>query len=90
MVYQPNIPLSTDKQRISQGDINTNFNDLDTIFDVDHVKFSDATGDAGKHEATTFVNRTDKVLAIPPVTTTQEMAVYVSNWRIIFTRWNRD
>ena len=53
MVYQPNIPLSTDKLRISQGDLNTNFGDLDTVFDVDHYKYSDATGDIGKHSQIT-------------------------------------
>ena len=78
MVYQPNIPLATDKIRISQGDINQNFQDLDSIFDVDHVKYSDATGDAGKHVYTTFVNLTDKGLA-SPTTSAEEMALYVKD-----------
>jgi hypothetical protein len=79
MVYNPNIPAAGDKLRVSQGQILENFSQADTLFDVDHVKFSDTTGDAGKHTATTFVNRTDKALTIPPTTSAQELAFYVKD-----------
>jgi len=79
MVYNPNIPGPNDKLRVSQGQILENFSQADTLFDVDHVKFSDTTGDAGKHTATTFVNRTDKALTIPPTTSAQELALYVKD-----------
>ena len=79
MVYNPNIPGPNDKLRESQGQILENFSQADTLFDVDHVKISDTTGDAGKHAATTFVNRTDKTLTIPPATSAQELAFYVKD-----------
>lgn len=56
MTYKPNIPLSTDKIRVSQGDLNTNFGQLDTVFDIDHVKYSDGTADKGKHKQVTIYN----------------------------------
>lgn len=79
MVFKPNIPAASDKLRVSQGEIQENFNKLNSIFDIDHVTYDDVTGDGGKHEATTFVNRTDKVLTIPPTTTAQELAFYVKD-----------
>lgn len=79
MVYNPSIPQPSDRLRISQSEILENFTELDNIFDVDHVKYSDITGDAGKHEASTFVNRTDKALVIPPATTSEELALFVKD-----------
>lgn len=78
MVYNPNIPLVTDDLSTSQSDIKNNFSTANTSFGVDHVTFSDLTGDSGKHSATTYVNLTDKVLPVP-TTTAQEIAMYVKD-----------
>ncbi len=52
MPYSPNIPLSTDLISSSQGDIQANFQALDTFLTVNHEGFSSA--DAGKHKFVTF------------------------------------
>lgn len=43
MTYTPGIPNSTDNISVSQGQIKTNFQQLDSIFDNDHYKWDDAT-----------------------------------------------
>ena len=78
MVFKSNIPQPTDKLRTSQSEVLENFSKLDSIFDVNHIKYSDTTGDAGKHTYTTFVNLTDKALA-SPTTSSEELAVYVKD-----------
>ena len=78
MVFKSNIPQPTDKLRTSQSEVLENFSKLDSIFDVNHIKYSDTTGDAGKHTYTTFVNLTDKALA-SPTTSSEELAIYVKD-----------
>lgn len=75
MVYKNSIPEASDKLKVSQADLKENFSQLDSLFDVDHVKFSDTSGDAGKHVYTNFVNLTGKGLA-SPTTSSTELAIY--------------
>ncbi|MCJ7616077.1 MAG: hypothetical protein MUO43_06020, partial [Desulfobacterales bacterium] len=79
MVYKASIPQPNDKLRISQAELLENFTKLDSVFEKDHITYSDITGDGGKHSATTFVNRTDKALPIPPTTGVKELAFYVKD-----------
>jgi len=66
MSYTPGIPLATDDPSVSQGQIKTNFEQLNTIFDIDHVAYDNATAaDRGEHNRITLVN----VIADPNQTT---------------------
>jgi hypothetical protein len=58
MTYNPNIPMANDIISQSQSQILTNFSQCDTLFDVDHVKFSDVVVPAnrGMHRQVTFQN----------------------------------
>lgn len=72
MSFNPNIPQSTDIPSQSQGEILTNFQQLNTVFDIDHVPFNDATvADRGKHDQSTYIE-----LAVDPTTAVDEVAVY--------------
>lgn len=72
MTYNPNIPQATDIISQSQGQILTNFNQANTIFDVDHITFDAvAAANRGKHDKSTYVE-----LAADPVTVFNEVAVY--------------
>jgi hypothetical protein len=53
MSYNANIPQATNIISSSQGQLLTNFSQLNTIFDVDHVTF-DATSNNGQHQQITF------------------------------------
>lgn len=71
MTYNPSIPQSSDLISQSQAQVLTNFSQLNTIFDVDHVTYNDATSaNRGKHDKSTYVEGSD------PVTSTNEVAVY--------------
>lgn len=51
MTYNPNIPQPNDRPAQSQGQILTNFTQLNTIFDENHVTFNNVTvADRGKHK----------------------------------------
>lgn len=50
MTYNPNIPNPTDLLSNSQGQIKTNFQQLDTVFGKNHYEFSNSSGPAGKHK----------------------------------------
>ena len=55
MTYNPNIPQSNDLISQSQGQFLTNFSQLNTIFDVDHVTYDNATvANRGLHRKVTF------------------------------------
>lgn len=48
--FNPNIPQGTDNLSVSQGQILNNFTQLNTIFDIDHYTYDDATTiDRGMH-----------------------------------------
>jgi hypothetical protein len=51
MTYSPTIPTALDALSQSQGDIQTNFAQINTIFQLNHVEFNNAVvGDRGKHK----------------------------------------
>ena len=52
MAYNPNIPGANDLPSVSQGQIQTNFADIQTLIDVNHVNF--ASSDRGKHKFITL------------------------------------
>lgn len=73
MSYNPNIPLSTDRPSQSQGQILTNFQQLDSIFAINHVTFDDATvANRGKHTYVTLIDET----ATPPTPSGTDIALY--------------
>jgi len=53
MVYYPNIPTNTEKPAQTQPKLSSNFTDLDTVFNDDHVGFSQAI-DRGEHRKVTI------------------------------------
>lgn len=65
--YNPNIPQSTDFLSQSQQDIQNNFQQADTSFDINHYAFSNVTANNGKHSYIEMVNE-----AILPVGLTDE------------------
>lgn len=75
MTYKPGTPLPTDRPSISQGDLKTNFGQLNTIFKANHFEYDWATvADRGKHRFVTFVKQ-----AADPVITGTDWATFVKN-----------
>lgn len=55
MTYNPNIPNATDRPSQSQDQLKTNFQQLNFVFEEDHVPFDAAIiGDRGKHKFVTL------------------------------------
>jgi hypothetical protein len=55
MTFLPNIPQAADDPAVSQGQILTNFQQLETVFDVDHVPYTIGVGaGAGYHDRVVF------------------------------------
>lgn len=74
MTFNPNIPGPNDIISQSQAQIQTNFSQADSIFDVNHVTFDDSSAaDRGKHRRSTYIEVTD------PVTAANEIAVYAKD-----------
>jgi hypothetical protein len=74
MTYSPTIPTALDALSQSQGDIQTNFAQINTIFQLNHVEFNNAVvGDRGKHKQVNL-----RAVALP-VTIAGEGALYVFN-----------
>lgn len=59
MTFDPNIPQPLDDLSVSQGDLLTNFGQLNTQFAVNHVPFNDSSSDKGKHKFVTYVEQAD-------------------------------
>lgn len=56
MTYNPAIPGPNDLIAQSQAQIQTNFSQADTIFDINHVTFDDATvASRGKHRKVDYI-----------------------------------
>jgi len=70
MSFNANIPLSTDDPSVSQGQILTNFQQLDTIFGNNHITFT-AGSNNGKHNFCQFPEQ-----GAAPATAVNENAVY--------------
>ena len=58
-MYNPDVPQPPDDLAVSQGDLLTNFGQLNTQFGINHVPFDDSSGDKGKHKFITFVEQAD-------------------------------
>ncbi len=75
MSYQPNIPQPNQLLSLSQVDILTNFNQLNSVFgNVDHVAYSPPITNSGKHNKSTYVQQ-----ASDPATAALEGAVYTKD-----------
>ncbi len=74
MTYNPDKPLPEDDLADSQGDLNTNFTQLNTQFAVNHVAFNDSGADKGKHKFVTFVEQ-----AADPESKGNEYLVYAKD-----------
>src|SRR3990167_465631 len=58
MTFSPSIPGSSDIISVSQGQIQTNFSQANTIFDTDHYAFDNATAaNRGKTRQTSFIDQ---------------------------------
>ena len=72
MSFNPNIPQSSNIPSQSQAQFLTNFGQLNTIFDVDHVTYNNATSaNRGKHDQSTYIDSSGD-----PTTSSNECAVY--------------
>ena len=74
MTFDPSIPQPTDFLDNSQGDLLTNYGQLNTQFGVNHVAFDDASADKGKHKFVTFVQQSDD-----PESNANEHLLYVKD-----------
>lgn len=72
LIFNPDIPLATDRPSQSQGEILQNFTSINDIWDVNHYTF--AEDDAGKHR---FVQMPQQ--AAKPVISATEMALYTKD-----------
>lgn len=70
-MFDPNIPQPRDLLSNSQGDLLTNFQQLNTQFGVNHVPFDDASADKGKHKFVTIVEQSND-----PETNVDEQIIY--------------
>lgn len=76
MTYTPGIPAPTDRPSVSQGQIRTNFTQLNTIFADNHYAFNDATvALRGKHRTVILQQQ-----AADPATTAQQGALYTKEY----------
>src|ERR1700683_3308310 len=55
-LFLPTIPQPNDNLDFSQGQLLSNNQGLDTVFGIDHYKFSDDSGDKGFHNKVTTPN----------------------------------
>lgn len=82
MTFNPNIPQATDLISVSQGQLLTNNQQLDTLFDIDHVTWDDATtADRGKHRAVHL-----KFQGSDPTTAADEGAIYTKTDDLFYRR----
>lgn len=72
MTYNPTIPQANDLISQSQGQIQTNFSQADTIFDANHYTFDNATvANRGKHRYSSYVEQ-----GSDPATAAGDVAIY--------------
>jgi len=71
MTYNKNIPQATDDLSVSQGEVQANFLQLNTSFEIDHYTFDDVSGDTGKHRTITTVDQ-----VTDPTTAAVEPRIY--------------
>lgn len=77
MTFDPNIPQPEDDMSLSQGDLLTNFSDLNIVYGSsgDHVALNAAT-DRGKHKKVTFVSQGNDPDTDSPATLENELALF--------------
>lgn len=75
MTYNPLIPQPTDDMSDSQGDLLTNFGQLNTVYSEDHVAF-DASADKGKHKKVSFVSQGNDPDVDSPETGVNELVMF--------------
>ena len=75
MTYDPNIPNANDLISNSQGQLLTNFGQLNTVFGVDHVTYSPSVATSGMHQFLTI-----STISVDPVLTFQQGRVYTKSF----------
>lgn len=81
MTYNPAIPGPNDLLSTSQSQIQTNFAQADSIFDVDHFTFDSAnSSNRGKHRKITMVEWPQlPYVSVDPPTALDEVALYTKD-----------
>lgn len=86
-VYLANIPAATDLISVSQGQIQTNFQTLNTGFGIDHFEYDNATIDRGKHKHVSWVDQTGTI----PTAVANELVAYgVTTGGVTTIRYQKD
>jgi hypothetical protein len=77
-LFLPNIPQPPDNLDFSQGQLLSNNQGLDTVFGIEHYKFSDATANKGFHNKVTTPNYVISPPSLPnaPPTTSASPIFY--------------
>jgi hypothetical protein len=77
-LFLPNIPQPPDNLDFSQGQLLSNNQGLDTVFGIEHYKFSDATANKGFHNKVTTPNYVTSPPSLPnaPPTTSASPIFY--------------
>lgn len=83
-LFVPTIPTAGQDLSFSQGQLLSNNSGLDTVFGMDHYKFSDATANKGLHNTVTTplyeqIPTTGTPSVTPPVTTTNAILYAFQN-----------
>ena len=76
MTYLPTIPQPTDLLSTSQGNIQTNFSQANTIFGINHYPFDNVTVDKGKH---TFIQFPAIPNPLPAPSGATEWTIFTQN-----------
>lgn len=85
MTFDPTIPNATHFVSADQPQITINFSQLNSIFDIDHVKYNDATvGNRGKHKQSTYIEQ-----GSDPTTVANELALYSKDLATVSTLYLR-
>lgn len=79
MVYLPLKPASGDNLSDSQGDIQQNFQTANTVMDINHYPFDNATTSKGKHKYVQFPVDINPSTAVPPVVVTGSTELLLYN-----------
>ena len=64
-MFNPNIPIATNKLSVSQPQIQTNFSTSNTIFGIDHFPYTNGTSNQGKHIWVEMPNLNQSVYTLP-------------------------
>lgn len=74
MTFDPAIPQPNDRLSESQQDLLENFQQLNTVFGVNHVAFNDNSSNKGKHKFVTYIEQ-----ASDPTGSDQQMTVFAKD-----------